>query len=255
MLLNSNIKGIREIRMKISTGGWKMVGFLILFGAVVCVGCMSSGGSEEDADYVLCIEPGEEWIHRFSALIKNPPQIAAWIEDEEGNYLESIYVTKKAAKEGWLANKGNRRVEALPRWAHQRNITDSAGILMPSKKQPLADGVSGATPKNVVEIPFEAPSGTERFRLVLEINHSTDFNAAWPEDARKGDANWSGGSEGSGQPSLVYSALIGGGKSGPWELSLDGHGSPDGSDGGIDPDVSSFTSAVKILKRAEVAAP
>jgi hypothetical protein len=185
-------------------------------------------------------------------MVDNPPQFAVWIEDDTGDYIQTVFVTRKTATEGWIFNKGNRHIEAVPRWMHQRNILDSDGYLLPSKKEPLIDGVSGATPKKEIEILFSPDPALTRFRIVLEINHSTDFNTAWPESAAEGSAGWSGGSEGSGQPSLVYSELIDLSGPGPWLLLLDGHGSPDGSDGEINTDVTGMTTALSILGRAEV---
>ena len=91
--------------------------------------------------------------------------------------------------------------------------------------------------------------GLKRFVVKIEINHSTDFNEFYPASAREGDANYSGGKMGSGQPAVVYAATVDL-SSGQHEFpaALIGHSSPDGSDGSVDPDLSTLTSALHIVK-------
>jgi len=220
--------------------------------AFTLVSCSSAGETAQQGDYLLTVNPGEEWLHQYSTFIKNPPQYAIWMEDASGTYLGSLFVTRKIATEGWIFNGENRRVEALPVWSHRRNITDGAGFLVPSKEKPLADGITGATPKREQELLLRPTDKDGSFWLYLEINHSTDFNGSWPEDASPEDENWSGGEGGSGQPSLVYRCFVDPASAGSWSMTLIGHGSPDGSDGGIYPDISSLTTALRILESAEV---
>ena len=53
----------------------------------------------EKGDVKICIEQGEQWLHDFPLFLginkKNPPQIAIWLEDTQGNYLSTVYVTHK----------------------------------------------------------------------------------------------------------------------------------------------------------------
>ena len=74
-------------------------------------------------------------------------------------------------------------------------------------------------------------------------------NEAFPKSAKEGDANYTGGKEGSGQPALVYAAeidLTSGKKE--FTAKLIGHSSPDGSNGEIVTDTSSLTTALHIVK-------
>jgi hypothetical protein len=216
-------------------------------GLAAMAGCGGLGDPAAGGSLRITVTPGEEWIHPFSALVKNPPQYALWIEDEGGAYLGSVFVTRKAATEGWVLNKGNRRREALPVWSRRRGIAADDGIYLPTREEPLADGVTGATPKAVQTLAVVPDPSLTRFWLFCEINHSTDFNAAWPKDAAPGDPGWSGGPEGSGQPSLVYGVLIDLADPGPWTLSLIGRGSADGADGSVDADLTGLTTALGIL--------
>ncbi|WP_444107092.1 TetR/AcrR family transcriptional regulator [Bacteroides sp.] len=74
-----------------------------------------------------------------------------------------------------------------------------------------------------------------------------------PKSAKEGDANYSGGKEGSGQPALVYAAevdLTSGKKE--FTAKLIGHSSPDGSNGDLTKDTSSLTTALHIVKSITV---
>lgn len=222
------------------------------------VALFNSGCNQELIEYSnndlkISIEKGEEWLHNFPVFLginkKNPPQIAIWTEDIEGNYLSTIYVTHKIATQSWQFSGGNRRKEALPHWCHQRGIEYEDGLYLPTKKSPLTDGITGATPQGSFHIRM-APTGTlKKFIVKVEVNHSTDFNEAYPKSAKEGDANYSGGKEGSGQPAIVYAAEV--------DLTSDkkefiaeliGHSSPDGSNGHIIADISSLTTALQIIK-------
>ena len=94
------------------------------------------------------------------------------------------------------------------------------------------------------------PTGKQKqFIVKVEINHSADFNEAFPKSAKEGDANYTGGKEGSGQPALVYAAevdLTSGKKE--FTAKLIGNSSPDGSNGEIVTDTSSLTTALHIVK-------
>jgi hypothetical protein len=176
------------------------------------------------------IEQGDEWKHKFNVFVKNDPQIAVWIEDTAGNYLSTIYVTKRIATQSWRG--ASERKEALPHWSYLHGT--------------VLDGVSGATPKGSFDVKLAPADTLKHFVVKVEINHSTDYNSSYPENAKEGDVNYSASS---GQPALIYSAkidLISGIKS--FDAAIIGHSSPDGSNGEIYQDLSGFTTALKIVK-------
>ena len=204
-------------------------------------------------DLKISIEKGEEWMHDFPLFLginkKNPPQIAIWTEDTEGHYLSTIYVTHKIATQSWQASGGNRRKEALPHWCYQRGVQYEDGLYLPTKKSPFTDGISGATPKGSFDVRITPVGKAKRFIVKAEINHSTDFNDAYPKSAKKGDVHYSGGKEGSGQPALVYAAEVDlTSNEKVFAAKLIGHSSPDGSNGDITEDTSSLTTALHIVK-------
>ena len=208
-------------------------------------------------DINVSIEEGEEWLHDFPLFLginkKNPPQMAIWMEDINGNYLSTIYVTHKIATQSWQMANGNRRKEALPNWCFSRGVKYEDGLYLPTKKEPIVDGVSGATLHGSFNVEVSPKNTPDQFVVKVEINHSTDFNDAYPKTAKEGDPNYSGGKLGSGQPALVYAAnvdLYSGKKE--FEAKLIGHSSPDGSSKGIDKDLSGLTTALHIVKHITV---
>jgi len=211
---------------------------------------------ETDNISVKIVE-GDNWIHDFPLFLgidlKNPPQFAIWLEDTEGNYISTLFATKKIATEGWKSNDGNRRKEALPHWCYQRGIVYNDGLYLPTKEEPLTDGISGATPKAGIELKLEPAAYLRQFVIKVELNHSIDFNDAFPENAKEDDFNYSGGDMGSGQPALVYSTLIDlDSIITEYTMQLIGHSSQDGTNGDIYEDLSGITSANKIVDQIVV---
>ena len=200
--------------------------------------CAMTPLSAETGDVLIRVEAGNGWLHRFSLFQKNPPQIALWMETEEGNFAGTLFVSRKTATGKWLFNGGNPRPEALPVWMARK---DSTAI----------DGVTGATPVSSIDIALTPKPGVSprRFVLFAEVNHSTDFNDAFPKNAEKGSPGYSGGEGGSGQPSLVYRCVVDlDAADSDSQFILVGHGSPDGSSGDIYADLSEITGALDIVK-------
>ena len=86
---------------------------LIYLWLVSLCSCQQELIEYEKGDVKVCIEQGEQWLHDFPLFLginkKNPPQIAVWLEDTQGNYLSTVYVTHKIATQSWQASEGNRR--------------------------------------------------------------------------------------------------------------------------------------------------
>lgn len=223
---------------------------MVLFGS-----CEKELLTYDTGDMELKIETGKHWLHDYPLFLgitkKNPPQFAIWIEDTSGNYLSTVFVTHKIATEGWIGNNGNRRKEALPYWCHQRGVVYEDGLLLPTKAHPLTDGITGATPKKDKVIRIRPDSLQKPFVLKAEFNHSLDFNEYYPENAKNGDPNYSGGKQGSGQPAVIYAATIYP-ETEEATLVLIGHSSPDGSDGNVYHDMDQLTTATSIVKSIRV---
>lgn len=220
----------------------------------LCSSCDNELIQYQKNDLKVSIEQGSAYLHNFPLFMgikkKNPPQIAIWAEDMQGNYLSTIYVTHKIATETWQAARGNRRKESLPHWCYTRGVQYADGLYLPTKDTPLADGISGATPTTSFDLCIKPNNNLTRFVVKIELNHSTDFNESYPTSAKEGDANYSGGESGSGQPAVVYAATINLNSGNTVFIAeLIGHSSPDGTDGKIDPDISTLTTALHIARQ------
>ena len=207
------------------------------------------------------IEEGEHYLHRVPVFlfiaVKAPPQLALWLEDMDGNFIRTLFVTSRTALSDWRKAPGDktpkedlRRPESLPLWTHR-----STGSTADRWDGPLpgVDAVSSATPKSGFSIQADLPEGVSRFRILAEVNASLDFNHSYPEEAEKGSSGYSGGPWGSGQPALVYAAEVDRSETGagPLELELQGHSSPDGSTGELYTDMDGITTAREIIGKIE----
>ncbi|GGK16614.1 hypothetical protein [Parabacteroides faecis] len=224
---------------------------------LACCSCNNDLVEYKKNDLKITLEKGESWLHDFPLFLginkKNPPQIAIWLEDRDGNYLSTVYVTHKIATQSWQMAGKNRRKESLPHWSYSRGVKYDDGLYLPTKKEPFTDGLTGATPHDGFDVKMQPAEGLKQFRVKIEINHSTDFNDNYPKSAQEGDKNYSGGKEGSGQPAVIYAADIDlSSDATSYVATLVGHSSPDGSDGQIYPDTSSLTSALQIVKQITI---
>lgn len=217
--------------------------------------CSTEELTYKAGDISIKIETGEEWLHDFPFFLgltkKNPPQFALWLEETDGTYISTIFATYKIAVEGWHANKGNRRKESLPHWCFKRGVVYDDGLLLPTKENPLSDGITGPTPKIDKEIQVRIENFTGPLIIKAEFNHSVDWNDYYLKKAEAEDDNYSGGKMGSGQPAVVYAGTIDPNQQFT-SLILIGHSSADGTDGGIYSDLEKLTTAKNIVKQISI---
>jgi len=213
-------------------------GMIACFGVIYCTGKTGEKPLHVQDTLELIIEPGEHWQNKMKVFIfsvKKSPQLAAWIEDSEGNYITTIAVSEKSAKGNWMSAPKEGRPEALPVWSHKQqnySVTDDY------------DTVSSATIKGSFGANIDRRSFVDgkTYHVYLEINHSFDYNDHWVKT----------NSGVNGQPSLVYHAQFITGQPGRISLFPIGHGSVDGSDGKITSGLENFTSALRIVKSAYI---
>ena len=233
----------------------KIIISIIIVSLLAACSCKKEILSYSKGDIKIEIETGEHWLHDFPLFLglskKNPPQFAIWIEDTAGNYLSSVFVTNKIATEGWIANNDNRRKESLPYWCHQRGVVYDDGLLLPTKKNPLPDGITGATPKVNKMLHVRIKDFTKPIVIKAEFNHSVDFNDFFPKNAIVDNDNYSGGKMGSGQPAVVYAGTIYPNQQ-RTHLKLIGRSSADGSNGIIYTDTEKITTAKNIVKEITI---
>lgn len=183
----------------------------------------------------------------FGGLITytTTPQMAVWLETMEGKYIRTLYVTGKLASSGFsdpeFTGEVVRRPEALPHWMHQRNVLAKDGLLVPDPATTEFDGFTAATPVGSHQLRLSA-SEFEEYKIKVEVNRTYDFNEYYSKDRFPDDSVYSG-SGSSGQPSLIYEAVINSVEKGDTLLRLIGHGHYSGRTGEIYPDVLKISTA------------
>ncbi len=191
----------------------------------------------------------------------NHPTLAIWIEDLEGNYIQPLLVTKSFAtgifRYGpvndsiWGTEPGVAyRPAALPYWNHKRMEQPAIEKIVPGKGNPVADAYTAATPQeNFVLHTRLNKLNLTRYKILLEINQTWDWNEYWTNSKFPGNYEY----KTSSQPSLVYAVEVSE-KSGFKEYWLNpvGHGHYAGENGHLYTDLSEFTTALNILKSIKV---
>lgn len=181
------------------------------------------------------------------------PLMAIWLEDENGKYIQTLFVARsvatgifkfgKAENNKWSAG-AKRAPQTLPYWAHKRGVMASDGLFMPEPQNPVADAYSGATPVTGFILKSKADSTLpERFRVMLEINQNWDWNEYWTNDKFPGDEYY----KMSCQPALVYEADIDTKTvKSSLLMKIAGHSHYSGKTGELFPDLSTLTTALRI---------
>ena len=186
------------------------------------------------------------------------PLIVFWIEDEQGNYIETIYASQSIATgvfkfgvndKGKWAPGERRRSAALPYWGHKRGFKAPDGLFLPTPRDPLPDAITGATPKtNFVVNSFVKPD-LKKFRLMMEINQTWDWNNHWHNNLYPDDEEY----KTSCQPALVYMVEVDVDKIDQvFDLKPIGHSHHSGETGELFPDISTFTTALQIAEKVTV---
>lgn len=178
-------------------------------------------------------------------------QMAIWLADEQGNFIDTVFVTRKTALKG-LGNRGGglddkwggSRLSVLPVWAHHRGVDYGGGHYYPPKDKPLVDAVSSATPRAGEFVWNWRPQKAlkpGKYAYYIEVNKSFDDNQHHHHSWYRG------------QPSVVWKGdLLIGNQVSTSEARIIGHGHEAGADGKIFPDLSSLTTALKLIQSVGV---
>lgn len=236
----------------------KKIALFILasLGLVVWQSCKTTSQTQtEDIIQELTTSPFSNGINAKITVVGGQeykyPIMAIWLEDLNGNYLGTLYASQSIStgifrygvydKGKWLPGERNRPA-ALPRW---KSLTSTST----SKPEQNVDAFSGATPSGSFTLNTILPAELSQVRVIIEVNKPWDFNNYWHNNRFPGDTEYAT----SGQPALVYEALINLSSADKrFYFKPIGHSNPSGSNGTIYPDITTFTSALKIIDKAWV---
>ena len=200
---------------------------------------------ERDGDLSISMDIGQGplWSTRMQAgpfIFNVLPQLAIWLEDENGEYLDTLYVTGADFKKLRHAAKDKDGEaffrENLPLWSA---AMEARGEALPSKGNPLPDSLTSATPMGSFTLDTAAVRTGSAVRLFLEINKSGDYNDVFTKENSGTD----------GQPPIVYSAELEFPPSGKSVL-LEPVGR--GTDSGLLPDLSGIDTALQMIEAVSV---
>lgn len=187
----------------------------------------------------------------------NYPSLAIWIEDLNGEMIQTLFVNQSVAtgyytygdagNGKWLKVPGPaHRPASLPYWLHRRELAKSASAQLPSSQNPVPDVYTGATPAASFVLkttPFEKlPS---KFKLLVEVNQPWDWNEYWNNSRFEDDPNY----HSSAQPSADYAVNIDlADDFAVYHLNPVGHGHYAGADGKLYTNISTLTTALDIFE-------
>jgi len=183
----------------------------------------------------LNLEPGPHYAKDAQFLwVKYTvwPQVAVWLENLDGTYIDTVYVTEIIVTGKFDAAPKQGRPEALPVWSH-----------LPGQS---VDAVSspttvGSTVRYGNDIAARLPAG--EYIVKLETNRSYDWNTVFTK--KNSGVN--------GQPSVIYAAklTIGGARTTATFLPV-GTGSVDGSDGNVKAGLEGIDTALELFSDMKV---
>jgi hypothetical protein len=189
----------------------------------------------------------------------NYPTFAIWVEDMDGNFLQTLFVTKSIATgiyghgpldaEKWDTKPGwQKRPAALPYWINKRKPSIN-GLQLPDPDHPVPDAYTGATPVGNVNMESKLDKPMKgKIRILMEVNQPWDWNEYWTNDLYN-DIDY----KTSCQPSLVYAVTIDlDQQEKSYYMNPIGHGHFSGKNGELYTDLSSITTAREIFRSVVV---
>jgi hypothetical protein len=181
------------------------------------------------------------------------PLMAVWLEDEQGGYIQTMFVPKAIAtgvfkygsnNTGKWVEAAKRAPQTLPYWSHKRGVVASDGLYMPEPENPVADAYSGATPTTSFTLATRADGPLPaKFRVMFEVNQNWDWNDYWTNNKYPGDKNYLY----SAQPAVVYESMVDQKDlRDSYIMRPIGHSHPLGQTGELFTDLSTLTTALQI---------
>ncbi len=211
---------------------------------------LSTNAEGKGPEIIVDLRKGESFYY---------PLFAIWLEDTDGRYIQTLYVAKAvgtgyfkyAKQEGnkWIGGV-KRAPQTLPFWSHKRGIKAADGLFVPDAESVVPDAYTGATPITSFVLTSRADGPLpDKYKVMLEINQNWDWNEYWTNNKYPDDENY----RMSCQPALVYEAVIN--TKVPQDYYLMnpvGHSHYSGKTGELFTDLSTLTTALKIVDTVTV---
>ena len=207
----------------------------------------SLGGTSQIPALKISFHKGESY---------NRPTFALWMENLNGEYIRTLFVTKSYASgifghelvgdSIWGKTSGpSLQPAALPYWTYKKGLIEGK-YLLPIPEHPFLDAYTGATPDQNFEL--KALSNiNSRYRMMLEVNQSWDLNEYWTNNKYPDSKAYSH----SAQPSIIYSVEINDDHK-IFYMNPIGYGNPKGEDGKLNTNLNTLSTAMKIFKMIKI---
>lgn len=187
----------------------------------------------------------------------NHPTFVIWIENMNGEYQRTLFITKSFATgifghgmlndTAWSDKEGpSYQPAALPYWAHKKGLINGKELI-PNKDNPYTDAFTGATPLEDFKFDTGLPSPEQQYKILVEVNQTWDWNEYWTNSKYPGNNDYFH----SAQPSVVYSVSLNSSDS-IFHLNPIGHGDPKGETGKLFTDLSTMSTALEIFESIQV---
>ena len=230
---------------------------------LVVVACSTSSViTDETPDHISSNPAGEGTelqIEMIRGEAHNHPLMAIWVEDEEGNFVQTLFVAESIGKgvfqhgdasRGFWKPGEIRRPAALPQWSHSRGIKAEDGLYLPTPSNPIPDAYTGPTPGKSFILNTRLDSDElKKFNVLFEINQTWDWNEYWTNNKYPDDEEY----KTSCQPALVYSVFID--LDDPqkvYDMKMIGRSHHSGSNGDLFDDLQTLTTALHIAEQIVV---
>ncbi len=231
----------------------------VLITMLILSACSSSdrmSSQQSDQQLIAINENGNFSIYVKKGKSFDHPTLVIWTEDVQGNFLETIYISKSYASgvyshemvgdTSWLRKQGpSYQPAALPYWTHKKGPINGQ-TLIPTPNDPYVDAYTGPTPKGSFIIKYNDKS-SKPFEVLMEINQFGDWNRFWTNSKYSESKAYSH----SAQPSVIYSVTITDSDS-VFYLNPIGHGDPEGTSDKLYTNLSTLTTALKIVEQIKV---
>jgi hypothetical protein len=198
----------------------------------------------------ISIERGSAWINPVKMgfmNIKITPQIALWVQDTAGAFVENIFVTRCFGKQQWRMMKFPKdscgRDMCMPYWLNKMR---ASGAKAPTRNASLPDAVTGATPPGSFTVTTKLKTAIRVFDVCLELNKSFDLNDQYTKKSKPNPYN--------GQPAVVYKARVNLDDTAATasDFVYAGHSGSEGKDAALYEKKDGISTALDMVKQAKV---